>query len=450
MFAFFWPQLIRSDVSEGLRINLSRCSRRRERPNLLALTVATVYRYGNDAIHLSLWPMPMNLSRRMQNINQGGGDGWEVHYRSRALASEGEDILDLTIGDHDFRTAAVIIDSMSRSARAGNTGYSPVKGSMALRRAIAARIEQDSGITTESHNVLVTAGGQAALFAAHMAVLDENDTGLYIDPCYATFPGTIRASGAAARAIPTRSEDGFLPNAADIAGSIDETTRSLLINTPNNPTGAVYSAATLAEIGRVCHDNDLWLISDEVYDTQVWTGRHVSPRSVRCLADRTLVVGSFSKSYAMTGFRCGWLVGPKSVIAAMAELSTVSTFGVPGFIQDAALYALTQGETIKRHLARIYRNRHLVAKKALDGTNSVQAMPPQGAMYLFLDVRSTGLTGIEFANRLLAEHRISVMPGESFGSAASGFVRVALTTSAERLVTALQGVAAFAARLARN
>ncbi|MDE2791232.1 MAG: pyridoxal phosphate-dependent aminotransferase [Paracoccaceae bacterium] len=389
----------------------------------------------------------MTKSRRIRNINPDGDDGWDIYYRGRKRAAAGEDVLELTIGDHDFRTPGTIIDVMARSARQGNTGYSPVAGSAALRRAIAARVEARTGISTGPENVLVTAGGQAALLACHLAVLDAGDTGLYVDPYYATFPGTIRATGANARPVPVCARDNFLPSVDAIAGQIDESVRSLLLNSPNNPTGTVYDRESLKEIGMLCRNHGLWLISDEVYETLNWSGEHVSPRAIPNLAPLSLVVGSLSKSFAMTGFRCGWVIGPEDMIASMAELATVSTYGVPGFIQDAALHALTQGQAIEDRLARLYRRRAELAKSCLSGTNAIRLIPPLGGMYVFLDIRTTGLTGTRFAERLLAERGIAVMPGESFGGAGAGHIRVALTAGDPDLRRALDQLATFAEEL---
>ncbi len=392
----------------------------------------------------------MRLSRRIENVNPDGSDGWEIYYQARRLAADGVPVLDLTIGDHDFRTAAPIIDAMNRSARRGNTGYSPVPGSPALRRAIAARIEQRTGVETLPDNVLVTAGGQAALFASHLAVLETGMTGLYCDPYYATFPGTIRATGATGVAVPTCARNGFVPTAEDLGRCIDGTVRSLLINSPNNPSGALYDREALVEIGNVCTENDLWLISDEVYESQVWSGTHVSPRSIPGLAERTLVIGSLSKSHAMTGFRCGWIAGPENVISRLADLATVSTYGVAGFVQDAALQAIVHGDQIEARVANIYKQRLEVAIECLSGANSVRVVPPRGAMYVLLDISPTGLSGIEFSRLLLENRHIAVMPGESFGRATSGHVRVALTTSSANLSEGLNRLVDFAGDRARH
>jgi arginine:pyruvate transaminase len=322
-----------------------------------------------------------------------------------------------------------------------------VPGTDMLRDTVAARLQMRSGIPTTRKNVLITPGGQAGLFAAHMAVCDPGDVGLYLDPYYATYPGTIRGAGAIARAVATTAEDAFQPRAESIEAAADGAV-SLLINTPNNPTGVVYSRQTLENIADLCKRRDLWLISDEVYDTQVWQGAHLSPRALPGMADRTLVVGSMSKSHAMTGSRCGWIVGPEEVIDHLINLATHTTYGVPGFIQDAASFALNAGTVLEEEVAAPFRRRRALAMDLLAAQNTVGLVPAQGAMYVMLDVRATGLSGEGFANALLDTHSIAVMPGESFGKAAAGHVRVAMTIDDERFASALKTLCEFAATLA--
>ena len=218
----------------------------------------------------------------------------------------------------------------------------------------------------------------------------------------------------------------------------------MLINSPNNPTGTVYSRETLEGIAQLCRDKDLWLISDEVYDTQVWEGAHISPRALDQMAERTLVVGSMSKSHAMTGSRCGWVVGPEAAIDAIINLATHTTYGVPGFIQDAAVFAMAQGTAFEDEIAAPFRRRRALAKEVLANQDTVGLIPAQGAMYLMLDVRATGLSGEAFANALLDAHHIAVMPGESFGTAAAGHIRVAMTIEDTRFEAALRTLCTFA------
>jgi len=391
----------------------------------------------------------MQLSSRITGLLGGGSDGWGVFLRARQMIEQGTQVTELTIGEHDIRTAAPILQDMHRAALAGHTGYAAIPGTTGLRDAVAARLQERTGVPTTRDNVLITPGGQSALFAAHMATCNPGDTALYIDPYYATYPGTIRGVSALPHAIAARAEDAFQPRADVIAAAAKQTNAaSLLVNSPNNPTGVVYSRKTLEGIAQVCRDHDMWLISDEVYDTQVWEGAHLSPRALDGMAEHTLVVGSMSKSHAMTGSRCGWIVGPVDAIEHLTNLATHTTYGVPGYIQDAALFALNQGTGFETEIAAPFQRRRLLAQDILTRQNAVSLVPAQGAMYLMLDVRSTGMSGEDFAYALLEKHHIAVMPGESFGTAAAGHIRVAMTIEDTRFAQALATVCDFAESLA--
>ncbi|WP_108814995.1 pyridoxal phosphate-dependent aminotransferase [Loktanella sp. Alg231-35] len=385
----------------------------------------------------------MKLSQRITDINGGGSDGWGVFYRARRMVAEGVPVTELSIGEHDIGTSEDILRAMHASATGGHTGYAMVPGIDALRRTVADRIATRTGVPTTLDNILITPGGQSALFAAHTAVCDPGDTALYIDPYYATYPSTLRGVGAVPKAIVTSPDTAFQPTRAALAQAAKGAT-SLLVNSPNNPTGAVYSMATLTAIAETCIANDLWLISDEVYDTQVWDGEHISPRSLPGMADRTLVVGSMSKSHAMTGSRVGWICGPSDVISRLIDLATNTTYGVAGFIQDAALFALGQGTAVEETVAAPFRRRRALALAVLEGQNIVRPVPAQGAMYVMLDIRGTGLSGEAFAEALLDAELIAVMPGESFGQAAAGHIRVAMTVADEAFTDALKRLVRFA------
>ncbi|WP_372838329.1 pyridoxal phosphate-dependent aminotransferase [Phaeovulum sp.] len=390
----------------------------------------------------------MKLAARYAHMLGATGDGWAILFRAREMIAAGKQVTMLTIGEPDVKTDPAILAAMDASARGGNTGYTDIEGQRSLRSEIAARVQARTGVATRPEQVIVTPGGQAALFAAHMLTLDAGDTGLYIEPFYPTYPGTIRAGGAEALAVPTRPENNFQPEVAALdAAARASGAKSLLINTPNNPTGVIYSRATLDGVAEVCQRRDLWLISDEVYDTQVWEGGHVSPRTLPGMEERTLVLGSLSKSHAMTGSRIGWIVAPEAVVEAAHQLAINTTYGVPGFVQDAALFALRQGAEAEARNAAPYRRRRDIAARVLGGSQAVRLIHPAGAMYVMADIRATGLSGDAFARRLLDEARIGVMPGESFGGAAAGHLRIALTQEDAVLEDALGRLRAFAEAL---
>lgn len=388
------------------------------------------------------------LSHRITTLNGDGSDGWDVFYRAREMIAEGIPVTELTIGEHDIGTDPSILKAMYESALGGHTGYAIVPGISALRDEVAARVEAQSGVPTRRENVLITPGGQAGLFAAHMAVCEPGDVALFVDPYYATYPGVLRSVGAVPRTVETRSSQGFLPQ-RDVLEDASEGAVSLLINTPNNPTGAVYPRDTLEGIAEVVTKRDMWLISDEVYDTQVWDGAHLTPRALPGMAERTLVIGSMSKSHAMTGSRIGWIVGPEDAITCLVDLATNTTYGVPGYIQDAALFGLRTGVSLEAQVAEPFRRRRAIVDRILSSQTVLRMIPAQGAMYVMLDVRATGLNGEEFAFALLDAHQIAVMPGESFGRSAAGHVRVAMTQEDSRFESALRTLCDFASALAK-
>lgn len=382
-------------------------------------------------------------STRITTLTGDGDDGWAIFYRARAMKAAGLPVLELTIGEHDIGTDAAILDAMDRSARAGQTGYAAVPGIDALRDAVAARLSAQHGTRYDADNILITPGAQSALFAAHHAACDEGDRALMIDPYYVTYPGTIRAVGALPVKVAAKSEDGFQPDLLALAKAAPGA-RSLLINSPNNPTGAVYSAASLAGIAAIAQAHDLWVISDEVYDSQVWNGSHQPIASLPGMAERTLTVGSLSKSHAMTGSRLGWLCGPKPVIAHLITLATHTTYGVPGYIQEAGLFALAQGPEAEAAVAAPFLRRRDLLLARIAGHKVLRAIPPEGAMYVMLDIRATGLSGDDFAAQLLEAEQVAVMPGESFGRAAAGHVRVALTLPDDLFAEAVARLIGFA------
>lgn len=387
-------------------------------------------------------------SARIAGIVPGGSDGWEVHTRARAMKAAGAPIVMLSVGDHDIKTDPRVLDAMDASARGGNLGYTSAVGSLPLREAIARRATARGGAPVTPNEVILTSGGQGALFASMMAVLDPGDGCVVLDPHYATFQPTVRAAGGEPVVVETRADDGFQPDARAIEAALTPRTRAILLNSPNNPTGAVYRADRLQAVADLARRRDLWVISDELYESQVHDGTHVSLRDFEGMPDRVLAIGSMSKGHAMTGARMGWIIAPDRMIALLKDLLGTTTYGLPGFIQDAATHALTALAETEAVVAARYRRRRDLALEVLDGANAVGFVPPEGGMYVMLDIRETGLDGVTFANRLLDEEGIAVMPGESFGRAAAGHLRVALTVPDDELRDALSRIVAFAGRVA--
>lgn len=385
-------------------------------------------------------PIP---SSRISGIVPSGKDGWEVHFEALARKQAGEDIIMLSVGDHDFHTPDETVEACIAALRAGHHHYTQLPGLPALRAAMAKISTRCTGVPTTASQVLAAPGGQSALYAAVQGTLDPNDHAIVVAPYYATYPGTFRAAGATYTVVEAHSADGFQPRADEVEAAVRPNTKAILINTPNNPTGAVYSRKTLEGLAEICRRHDLWLLSDEVY----WTlggGEHVSPRALSGMAERTLVINSMSKSHGMTGWRIGWVTGPETMIGLLISLNLVNAYGLNDFVSRAAIEALENDYGV-REIAERYAARRAVFLDAMRGMNHVTVRGSDGGMYVMLDISAIEPDCEKFAFAFLREEKVSVMPGVSFGEAAKGHIRISLCQPDDVLRTAANRLRRFAA-----
>jgi arginine:pyruvate transaminase len=388
-----------------------------------------------------------SITRRLEGL---GADKWALHFAALAKIEAGENVVMLSIGEPDFAAPRAIAEAAIQGIEAGRVRYSSGRGEANVLRAIAARYARRTGRTISTDQVIFLPGTQTALLATVMALAEAGDEVIVPEPFYVTYDGIVAASGAAQVAVATRPETGFHLTAADLRKAITPRTRVLLLNSPSNPSGAVLSAGEIAEIGALCVEHDLWIVSDEVYDTLVFGDvRFASPFDDPVLAKRTVVVSSLSKSHAMTGYRAGWAVGPEEFCTRMLPFAEAMLFGCQPFIQDAAAFALSRDfeECALMRQALEQRGRRTV--EILGHSATIRAPMPEGGMFVFADVRATGLTGEAFALGLLAEENVAVMPGESFGAAGAGHIRISLTAPLDVLEPAVTAMVSFAARCRR-
>jgi arginine:pyruvate transaminase len=363
-------------------------------------------------------------SSRISGITPSGKDGWEVHFAAWARKQAGENIIMLSVGDHDFDTPSETVEACVTAVRGGFHHYTQLPGIPRLREAMAKISTRSTGVPTSTSEVIATPGGQAALYAAVQAVLDPGGHAIVVAPYYATYPGTFRAAGAGFTVVKTIAEDGFQPRPEAIRKALQPNTRAILINTPNNPTGAVYTRKCLEGIAEICRKHDLWLLTDEVY----WTlsgGEHFSPRALPGMAERTLVINSMSKSHGMTGWRIGWLTGPEELITLLISLNLVTTYGLTDFVSRAAAEALEHSYGVKA-IAERYAARRKLWLEEMRGLNNVIVRGSEGGMYAMLDIRAVEPDCEKFAWAFLNTEKVAVMPGVSFGEAAAGHIRVSL------------------------
>lgn len=362
-----------------------------------------------------------------------GAAKWAVHSESLKRAALGQPIIILSIGEPDLPPPAKVLDQATKSMRNGRTRYAAGQGEPEALLAIANHLSKRSGNPVTPEQVLYTAGTQNGLCTALFTLVQAGDEVLVPDPYYATYEGLVAASGATFIAVPTSPDNGFHVTAQAIENAITPRTKVLLLNNPSNPTGAVLSVEEIDAIGEVCERHDLWIICDEVYADMTFDGTFCSPFDRPHLRHRTLSVSSISKSHALPGFRAGWVACPAEVTPRLVLVAEAMLFGSQPFIEDALAVALNETHPEVERMRAAYKERADVIVEAFKDSKLISTRLPEGGMFMMLDIRKTGLTGEQFAWRLLDEENVGTMPGESFGSGGAGHVRVALTVEAELL-----------------
>ncbi|HOU14748.1 MAG TPA: aminotransferase class I/II-fold pyridoxal phosphate-dependent enzyme [Anaerolineae bacterium] len=362
------------------------------------------------------------------------------------IAATMEDVISLGIGEPDFDTPAPIVEAGIAALQRGATHYTSNSGLIELRQALAAHIHKLYGLDYDpTHEILVTVGVSEALYLAMAALLDPGDEIIFAEPCFVAYEPTAVMVGATPVAIPTTPETGFQLTAEMIEAAITEKTKVLFLASPNNPTGAVINRERLTAIAALAEKYNLVVLSDEIYDRLVYGVEHVCFATLPGMRERTIVLQGFSKAYAMTGWRVGYLLGPETLVAEMRKLHQYLIMSAPTVSQWAALKALEVGEPFVQEMhARYERRRKLI----VGGLNDIGLMciEPHGAFYAFPCIQSTGMDDNIFAERLLQEERVAVIPGRVFGPSGAGFVRMSYATAYDKIEVALERIAAFVQR----
>ncbi|WHS58056.1 aminotransferase class I/II-fold pyridoxal phosphate-dependent enzyme [Pseudomonas sp. G2-4] len=392
----------------------------------------------------------MRFSALTQRITGEGAAAWQIHDRALALREQGMDVLLLSVGDPDFDTPRAIVDAAVASLRAGETHYSDVRGLYTLRASIARRHRQRCGQSVGAEHVTVLPGAQCAVYAVAQCLLNPGDEVIVAEPMYVTYEAVFGACGATVVPVAVRPENAFRVEPADVARLITPRTRAMLLNSPNNPSGASLSLPTWQALAQLCIEHDLWLISDEVYSDLLYEGEHISPASLPGMAERTATLNSLSKSHAMTGWRIGWVIGPEPLAEHLANLSLCMLFGLPDFVQRAAQVALEQDLPEVAQMYEEYRQRRDLVCAVLGDCPGLKPVRPDGGMFVMVDVRQTGLDAQGFAERLLDGYGVSVLAGEAFGPSAAGHIRIGLVLDQVKLADACQRIALCTAGLLRE
>ena len=389
----------------------------------------------------------MRYSALTQRIAGDGAAAWKIHDRALELREQGVDVLLLSIGDPDFDTPLPIVHAAIDSLLAGDTHYSDVRGTRTLRSSIASRHQRRCGQEVDAEHVIVLPGAQCAVYSVAQCLLDPGDEVIVAEPMYVTYEAVFGACGARVVPVAVRPENGFRVEPADVAALITAKTRAILLNSPNNPSGVSLSLNIWQELAALCVRHDLWLISDEVYSDLLYEGDHISPASLPGMAERTATLNSLSKSHAMSGWRVGWMIGPKPLAEHVMNLSLCMLFGIPDFVQKAAQVALDEDLPEVALMREEYRQRRDLVCAKLSGCPGLRPIKPDGGMFVMVDVRQTGLGAQDFAERLLEGYGVSVLAGEAFGPSAAGHIRIGLVVDQVKLADACRRIALCAVDL---
>jgi aminotransferase len=359
-----------------------------------------------------------------------------------------DDVISLGVGEPDFDTPERIVAAGVRSLHAGRTHYTSNYGTIELRRALAAHLERRYGVNYDpATELLITVGASEAVDLALRATCDPGDEVILHEPSYVAYAPAVIFAGGLVRHVATRLEDDFALNPAAVEAAITPRTKALFLGYPCNPTGAVLPDAVQDELAAIAGRHDLLVYSDEIYDRLAYGSyRHRAFSALPGMRDRTILMGGFSKAYAMTGWRVGYLAAPAPILEGIVKVHQYGIMSAPTTAQDAALEALVGGEAdVERMRAEYDRRRRLV----VDGFNAMglRTFEPRGAFYAFPEVTTaTGLSSEDFAQGLLREERVAVIPGSAFGPSGEGHVRACYATSSEQLVDALGRIGRFVER----
>ena len=392
----------------------------------------------------------MQFSPLVDRISGRGAGAWRIHAEAVRRRDTGADVIFLTVGDPDQAPPEPVISATIEALRRHRTGYSATVGYPRVREAIAARFQRRTGRPCAAENVVVTPGAQGGLFCALQCLAAPGDEVIVPEPIYATYAGVVGASGARLVTVPLCAGRGFHPDVDAIEHAITPRTRVIWINSPHNPTGVVFTAEEIAGIAEICQRHDLWLLSDEVYENLAYARPHISPWSLPGMTARTVVVSSLSKSHAMPGFRFGWIIGPAALSGHLFNLLLSLTYGSPMFIQDGVLPALETELPEVAAVCQAYQTRAAMLSGILAAAPNCRVAPPEGGMFALLDVRGTGLGSEDFAQGLLEQENVAVLPCDGFGASAAGYLRISLTAPDPRLEEAGRRIVRFARGVERS
>jgi aspartate/methionine/tyrosine aminotransferase len=379
----------------------------------------------------------MKMATRMISI--GTETAFEAAARARALEATGRSVIHLQVGEPDFDTPVNVREAAKRALDAGKTHYPPFPGIPELRAAIAADATARKGFAVAPDRVFITVGGKGVMFYAILALVEPGDEVIVPDPGYPIYESVTRLVGGTAVPIPIRQEHEFRLDPDELIALVTDRTKMIVINSPANPTGGVLTRGDLERIAALAIERDIVVLSDEIYSRILYDGaEHVSIAALPGMAERTIVLDGFSKTYAMTGWRLGYAIVPEWLATGFGKLIINSITGATTFAQYGAVEALTGPQDAVDAMVAEFRARRDLIVDGLNAIPGVRCLRPHGAFYVFPDIAATGLTGAELAERLLLEVGVSVLAGTAFGGLGTQHIRLSYANSRENISAALE------------
>lgn len=381
----------------------------------------------------------MKLSEKMARL--GTETAFQVLARAQALEAKGKDIIHFEIGEPDFDTPRNIREAVKEALDKGDTHYCNSQGIIPLRAEIAKEIERTRGVPVDASHVIVTPGAKPIMFYSILALLDKGDEAIYPDPLFSVYESMINFAGAKAVPVRLREELDFRFYVDELKSKITPRTRLIILNSPHNPTGSVLEEEDIRAVAEIAQQHDIIVLSDEIYDNIVYEGKHFSITSLPGMLDRTILLNGFSKTYAMTGWRIGYAVMPPDLVEPVVRLITNSVSCTAPFVQYAGIEALTGPQDSVPKMVREFKVRRDLIVDGLNQIPGISCLRPRGAFYVFPNVKKLGIDCSQFADYLLNEAGVAVLPGTHFGRYGEGYIRLSYATSSGNIEKGLERIA---------
>jgi aspartate aminotransferase len=360
---------------------------------------------------------------------------------TKQIKKEGKDVVNFAAGEPDFDTPDFIKTAAKVAIDQGFTKYTPSSGDNRLREAIANKLKNNNNILVDKENIIVTSGAKYAIFIALLSLLSDGDEVLIPSPYWVSYPEMVKLTPAKAKFIELSEQNNFKLTPKLLKASITDKTKVLIFNYPNNPTGTTYNEKELREISEIIKDANIYVISDEIYEVLVYDKKsHVSFASFDSIQDKTLTIGGFSKSFAMTGWRVGYLAANKDLVKEISKVVGHTT-SCPCSVSQAAALAALEDKEWQSQISLKFEERRDRLYKGLGDISKIKPLKPEGTFYMFCDIRQTGLTSFDFCSRLLEEKLVSCIPASSFGK--EGFIRISFSTSSEQIDKGINRIDSF-------